>query len=277
MTTHATRLQAASLLLALAVALGGCGLFKKQDGSAATPIERAKVAQKAADTAWKEVQLVFATARQSAEQSEKVGRALRGSEITAEQWAKFVDVDRKVLASGRSLAALTLAVETGVKKDAGQLGALTADLLRLFREAKDLAAAFGLKIPALPEASPAPSSALPLLLLAAGLAVPPRRLRIPPPIAGGAGEESLAVIATAIAGEMVNAAGPAVGALIAKNPGDQRKAEAAAALLGAFLTGLAARLPGLIESARDPSSINLLELWDESAEELLERLRAASS
>lgn len=261
------------LVLVLAAGCNGCSFLQKTDGTPTTAIEKAKIVQKAAHDAWKEVQETFAEARVSAEKAEKLGKPLIGSQITFEQWSKFSAIDTKVTKSGRELAQITKAIEVGTSKDAGRMGALTAELFKLFDDTRKLAEAFSLKIPLLP-ASPAaaPTSALPFLL--AGLPLVPMRRRALVPIAGGSDGVSTAVLATSIAGGMIAAAGPAVAALAIKNPEDQKKAEVAAALLGGFLSGLAAKLPAILDGLRNPSSISLDELWTEDAEQVLARVRA---
>jgi hypothetical protein len=274
-----------------AVLLGGCGALTKSDGQKLTPLEGAKVTQKALNDSWKSVQLAFAEARATAEEAEKRGTALTTGQITLAQWTRFAELDRKVLASGRELAQVTQAWETGASKDEARLQQLTGDLFKLFGDTSGLAKAFGLTIPGLPD-PPKPSSSLSFALAALPLAVARRRrllaMRLPEDpslalaqlealgvrgISGGAGSDT-AVIVAGIAANMIAAGAPTVAALVIKNPEDRAQAEAAAALLAKFISGVADKLPGIMAGIADPSTIKLADLWDEDAGQVLARVRA---
>src|SRR4029077_17711032 len=93
----------AVVVIALA-GLAGCGALTKGDGKALTPLEGAKVTQKALSDSWKAVQEAFAGARLAGEAAEQKGQALAAGQIPAAQWARFTELDKKVIASGRELA-----------------------------------------------------------------------------------------------------------------------------------------------------------------------------
>ena len=266
------RFALAVVLIALA-GFAGCGALTKGDGKALTPLEGAKVTQKALSDSWTAIQEAFAGARLTAEAAEQKGQALAAGQITAAQWARFTELDKKVIASGRELAVVTAAWEAGTK-DEQRIQAVTAELLSLFSQTSALATAFGLKIPGLPEPA-SKSSALPLLLAGLPLVAGVRR-RSPSdvrPIAGGAGPSPLPSIVAQIAAGLVGAAAPTVAKLVTSNPEDQAKAEAAASLFTAFINGVAGKLPGILEGIQDPASIKLSELWGEDATQVLERMR----
>lgn len=236
-------------------------------------LDAAKIAQNTADQTWTSVQETFARARLAGERAEQANRVVAPGEITQSQWGRFSALDRKVVMAGRELARATKAVEAGVKPNTDP-AQLTRDLFSFFEETKRLAIEFGLKIPELPKA---PTAALPLLMVlaAAGIGVVPMRRGAP--IQGGSAAGDIAGLITMMAGAAIEQVGPIVAQYIGQNPGDQAKAQAAAVLFAKFVTGIGAKLPGIIEGSHHPSDIKLDELWDQDAEQVLARLRAAGA